>query len=170
MRQNTRTPSAAHPGRRIGLLILAAALLAILAAVAPTAGTSPPQDEGLDEMPVESQPPSRATLALRGKFLYRENCANCHGDDARGGGDLAQYLTVRPADLTRLARRHGSELDEETLRKAIDGRQEVAGHGRREMPVWGDAFRKGDDREAEAEALANIEALIAYLETLQKGG
>jgi len=36
----------------------------------------------------------------RGKQLYRENCAPCHGESGKGDGVGAQSLPVRPADHT----------------------------------------------------------------------
>jgi hypothetical protein len=57
------------------------------------------------------------------------------------------------------------------VREAIDGRKEVRGHGRREMPVWGDAFQptEGDplDPERVQTAEKRIDELVAYLRTLQ---
>jgi cytochrome c553 len=37
-----------------------------------------------------------------GELEYQNHCAICHGVDGRGQGIMSQYLTVRPADLTRL--------------------------------------------------------------------
>src|SRR5262249_35844230 len=34
------------------------------------------------------------------KGLYRENCANCHGDAGRGDGSEAMRYDPKPADLT----------------------------------------------------------------------
>src|SRR5437868_5371691 len=48
----------------------------------------------LDEMP--STPPSLA----RGKELYAQQCASCHGDLGRGDGPASRALTPRPADLS----------------------------------------------------------------------
>jgi mono/diheme cytochrome c family protein len=36
----------------------------------------------------------------RGKQLYRENCAPCHGESGKGDGVGARSLPVRPADHT----------------------------------------------------------------------
>ena len=42
-----------------------------------------------------------------GADMYAVYCTSCHGKDARGTGPLADDLSVRPADLTRLAARNG---------------------------------------------------------------
>jgi mono/diheme cytochrome c family protein len=39
----------------------------------------------------------------RGKNLYRENCAPCHGVSGKGDGAGAESLPVRPADHTNAA-------------------------------------------------------------------
>lgn len=39
----------------------------------------------------------------RGKSLYRQNCAPCHGATGKGDGLGAQSLPVRPADHTNSA-------------------------------------------------------------------
>jgi mono/diheme cytochrome c family protein len=36
----------------------------------------------------------------RGRLLYRENCAPCHGESGKGDGVGARSLPVRPADHT----------------------------------------------------------------------
>ena len=36
----------------------------------------------------------------RGKFLYRKNCARCHGDKGKGDGPNAKFGPADPEDLT----------------------------------------------------------------------
>lgn len=110
--------------------------------------------------------------AAYGKTIYRVYCASCHGVDGAGDGKLAQYLNVKPADLTRVEVRNGGVFPEERLVRIIDGREDVAGHSA-DMPVWGDAFQKTDALEneppevREAEVARKIESLIAYLRSIQ---
>jgi mono/diheme cytochrome c family protein len=115
---------------------------------------------------------SEEAKAVRGKAGFRVYCSNCHGEDGKGEGKLAPLLTVQPADLTRLIEEADEgEFPADRVREAIDGRKEVRGHGRREMPVWGDAFQptEGDplDPERVQTAEKRIDELVAYLRTLQ---
>jgi mono/diheme cytochrome c family protein len=80
-----------------------------------------------------------------GGQLFAGYCASCHGRDARGNGPVASMLKVPPADLTRIAARHGGRFEPSEVAAYIDGRVDVTAHGRREMPVWGRLY---DDRNA----------------------
>jgi mono/diheme cytochrome c family protein len=106
--------------------------------------------------------------AARGKVTFRVYCSNCHGDGAKGDGELAKLLTVAPADLTLISRRYEGEFPAEWLKKKIDGRDPVRGHGMAEMPVWGLSFRHPDNPgDQEAEVGARIDQLVEYLRTIQ---
>jgi len=41
-----------------------------------------------------------ASAVVRGATVYAQNCAVCHGADARGDGPAANSLSIKPADLT----------------------------------------------------------------------
>jgi mono/diheme cytochrome c family protein len=77
-----------------------------------------------------------------GSDEYRVSCLNCHGVGGRGDGPLAKFLTVKPTDLTTLAKNNGGEYPYLKVFLMIDGREDVAAHGDREMPVWGNRYRK----------------------------
>jgi len=66
-----------------------------------------------------------------------ENCAGCHGDDAKGAGPLSAKLKVKPADLTLLAKRNHGSFDSTAVYQMIDGRNTRAIHRAAEMPIWG---------------------------------
>lgn len=130
-------------------------------AAIPTREASPPPEEG-------SHDPGEDETTRRGGLLYRIHCASCHGEDGTGAGPMSEILTVAPTNLTRLSARQGGGLSEETLRTIIDGRQEVPGHGSREMPVWGMTFRTpGLDVDQEPEVRGRIDDLVAYLASIQ---
>jgi len=104
-----------------------------------------------------------------GRGLYVRHCASCHGVSGQGDGPVAPHLRRPPTDLTALARRGGGALDEDAVRSAIDGRQAVAEHGPREMPVWGAVFAEQMEGERFSEGLteAHLSALVRYVRTLQ---
>ncbi len=103
-----------------------------------------------------------------GALSYRVHCLNCHGSAGTGNGPMAELLKIVPADLTRLAARHGGEFPAEDVYQAIDGRHEIAAHGTRQMPVWGIGFQDpGRDTDQEETVRHKILDLVAYLETLQ---
>ena len=102
-----------------------------------------------------------------GKNLFRAYCAVCHGVDARGAGPLVSELRRLPPSLTSYAVRNGGEFPNERLRAIIDGRT-VSSHGDREMPIWGEAFKRTRDGLSEDAAKARIDAIVKYLEAIQE--
>jgi len=105
-----------------------------------------------------------------GYHLYRQYCGSCHGLYAKGDGPMAPTLKKEPTDLSRLSEEHGFPLPEARLIEFIDGREMVASHGSREMPVWGDrlyqALPAGTDREARRRETLRL--LLSYLESIQR--
>ncbi len=108
-----------------------------------------------------------------GRDLYGWHCASCHGATGEGDGPVAEVLTVKPADLTRIAERNGGAFPFLWVYRLIDGRTMAPGHGTTSMPVWGNGFTK------EAEAIygdfgsepfvrARITALTFHVMSLQK--
>ena len=102
----------------------------------------------------------------RGRALYLQYCASCHGPSAEGDGPAASALSVPPANLRRLAERFGNPLPEDQVARYIDGRATVKAHGPRDMPVWGTRFyyKSGGD---ERRARQWIAELVAYLQSIQ---
>jgi mono/diheme cytochrome c family protein len=72
-----------------------------------------------------------------GKREYDSNCANCHGLKGKGDGPYKPFLTKSPTDLTTLSKRNAGIYPFHAVYAIIDGRQDVAAHGPRDMPVWG---------------------------------
>ncbi len=104
-----------------------------------------------------------------GKATYATYCASCHGVDLRGKGEIAATLSSQPTDLTRLAEKNDGVFPTDRLGEVIDGRAEVAAHGSREMPVWGDLFLWPEDESAErrAHVQRKIGELVAYIRAAQ---
>ncbi len=104
-----------------------------------------------------------------GKATYATYCASCHGMDLRGKGEIATTLSSKPTDLTRLTEKNDGAFPTERLTQVVDGRAEVAAHGTREMPVWGDLFLwpEGDSPERRAQVDRRIGELLAYIRAQQ---
>lgn len=110
--------------------------------------------------------PDRLIGSIEGPALYKTYCAVCHGADAKGGGPMAIALKASPADLTRIAARNGGIFPVARLRKVISGEEIVsAGHGTRQMPVWGPIFSQVD-RDQDL-GRVRVDNLARYLESLQ---
>jgi mono/diheme cytochrome c family protein len=106
-----------------------------------------------------------------GEIEYQRHCASCHGEDARGEGPLAKFLTIKPANLTLLAKNNKGEFPFWRSYRIIDGRDQVRGHGTGEMPVWGARFlaqQGGKDRLSETEVTGRILSLVFYLRHVQQ--
>ena len=106
----------------------------------------------------------------RGRQLYVRYCAACHGSDADGRGPVAEDLKTSPSDLRYLGERYGMPLPTATIARFIDGRQDVAAHGPRTMPVWGRRFYEAwTAHEAGEEDLQiQIREIVRYLNAIQQ--
>ena len=105
-----------------------------------------------------------ADRRIDGAGEFRTYCAVCHGINGRGDGPMADKLTRRPSDLTRLSKDNGGSFPETFVYQSIDGRRIVLFHGTREMPIWGDRFRRNGDEET---LDARIDALVRHVESIQ---
>jgi mono/diheme cytochrome c family protein len=117
----------------------------------------------------QSAPSQAGTQAIDGAGLFRTYCAACHGTRAKGDGPVAANLRRPPADLTRLAQRNKGTFSREMVYQIIDGRDPVPNHGGGDMPVWGDAFSRVRENASAEDVKARIDALVAFLESIQEG-
>jgi mono/diheme cytochrome c family protein len=79
--------------------------------------------------------------SIQGPALYTAYCSVCHGKDGKGGGPMAKSLKVAPTDLTRVATRNRGTFPLARIQRIISGEEPLAaGHGTREMPLWGPVF------------------------------
>jgi mono/diheme cytochrome c family protein len=92
-------------------------------------------------MNAATAPAQEMEVVAGGELEFQNYCAVCHGVDAKGPGIMSRFLTVRPADLTQLAKKNAGSFPFWQIYRTIDGREEVRGHGTRDMPIWGDRFR-----------------------------
>jgi mono/diheme cytochrome c family protein len=137
--------------RRIPLLTLSALLVM-------AAGCTPPKAEG------------PAAARLPGEVLFKHHCASCHGVSGVGDGPVAAGLLKKPSDLTTLQQRRDGKFPAMQIAEIIDGRKEIAAHGSRSMPVWGQKYGAGQEPGAmrEEQISGNLLALVDYLESIQK--
>jgi mono/diheme cytochrome c family protein len=107
---------------------------------------------------------------VRGRELYLRYCAACHGIDADGRGPVAEDLKASPPDLRYLGERYGRPLPIGTIARFIDGRQDVAAHGPRDMPVWGRRFYDAwtAHQSGEEDLQTQINEIIRYLNAIQQ--
>lgn len=75
-----------------------------------------------------------------GAAEYRVACYQCHGEAGKGGGPMAQFLTIKPADLTQIAKKNNGKFPFLEVFQTIDGRAVVKAHGEGPMPIWGDRY------------------------------
>ncbi len=104
----------------------------------------------------------------QGRVLYLHYCASCHGVKGDGHGPVAASLKTPPADLRLLSSRYGNPLSEDQIASFIDGRADVAAHGPREMPVWGEqVWQYPEGKGPEAQVTPRVADLVAYLQSIQ---
>jgi mono/diheme cytochrome c family protein len=110
-----------------------------------------------------------------GKLEFRQYCTQCHGMSATGDGPVAGALKKKPANLTMLSKNNGGVFPEQEVRDFIDGTKTAAGHGTREMPIWGYAFMyrqgaltgSGAPPLNEQQVNAKIQLLVNYIKSIQ---
>jgi len=127
-------------------------------------------------MPASAQAPYEqrtAAAALRGQEFYEIGYADCHGLDGKGNGPMAQFLTVKPSDLTTLARRNNGVFPFRAVFESLDGRAIVPQHGRPGMPIWGGVFQdfareRFGPHGTESYVRGRLIELVVYLETIQE--
>lgn len=109
-----------------------------------------------------------------GKREFESNCATCHGLKGAGDGVLKPWLTRSPSDLTMLAKSNGGILPLPRIYDVIEGATQVAGHGTRDMPAWGNRYKVQAAEyymdvpyDAEAFVRMKILSLVEYINRLQ---
>lgn len=111
-------------------------------------------------------------VAARGQFHYQRYCAVCHGEQGTGNGPVAQFLKTAPANLTQISKKNQGTFPFWRVYRTIEGSEVVAGHGTREMPIWGEELRSGETK-APAHVQEDLVAgriwqIIVYLHSLQE--
>ena len=115
-------------------------------------------------------PLARGAGVDQGQKLYLQYCSSCHGKDGRGNGTVTPYLKLKVPDLSLLKKNHKGIYPLSDVMAAIDGSRAIRAHGDRQMPVWGEAFRKEVEKEkyTELTALLKAKVIAEYVAILQK--
>ncbi len=116
--------------------------------------------------PVHPVTPQVSTAHLvDGATLYQGYCAPCHGEQGKGDGPLADYLSRAPLDLTTIALEHDGAFPAFWVEDFIAGRGRSLPPGRDQMPNWGRIFRARSA--SDAVYRLKIRNLVEYLRSLQ---
>jgi mono/diheme cytochrome c family protein len=103
-----------------------------------------------------------------GQTMYKQYCAVCHGEDAKGQGPFASTLKVPPPDLTTLAKRHEGKFPYDYVSNILRfGPGPTILHGSADMPTWGPIFQYFDKNNERA-VQQRIKNLCDYLASLQE--
>ncbi len=149
----TKPPAPPYPrrlARPVGLAAIAGCLLLF----------------GCDR-PSEQEIHQRELIAA-GRASYRAYCEGCHGHEARGDGPTAVFLTIPPADLTRIAQRHGGTFPQEYVYLRIEGTDAGTSPDSTKMPHWGKIWNVNDTPQEREDAKARTEELLEYIRSSQE--
>jgi mono/diheme cytochrome c family protein len=119
-----------------------------------------------DKPQIVKRPPPPVDVA-DSQGMFREYCSSCHGLTGKGDGPAAAALKTAPADLTKISARNDGKFPTNKVRRYIEGLDEIAAHGSRDMPVWGTVLRSPGGG-GKADVQLRIENLTKYLESIQE--
>jgi mono/diheme cytochrome c family protein len=143
---------------RASIVLITLSLLFVISCSNPA---SPPPAQAANPVQVKPVP-----TPMTGEQLYTAYCASCHGVDGKGNGPAAPALKTKLPDLTLMAKKKNGRFPDGDVFQVIKWGGGIVGHGSKEMPVWGTAFRTLDHDEAEVNL--RINSLIHYLESIQQ--
>jgi mono/diheme cytochrome c family protein len=104
--------------------------------------------------PVDAAVKDMTVPVERGKSIYDQHCAVCHGSQGKGDGPEAPFLSPRPGSLVSAGTSIKSDVD---LLAIIDN-----GKPRTAMPGWKDKLME----EQRKDVLAYIRTLIRFQKSL----
>lgn len=112
---------------------------------------------------------SEPSLRDLGEGYFKQFCASCHGNSAKGDGPVAPTLQKSPSDLTKISARRNGRFPVVEIKEFIDGRSMPPAHGTREMPVWGRTFSEsvGGGTLGEEVVRGYLIGLTEYLKHIQ---
>jgi len=117
--------------------------------------------------PVVRHVPIKETSPVSGKKMFAAYCATCHGTNGEGNGPAASALKVPPTNLTLLSKTNGGMYPSAKVRSVLNGTSNLAAHGSKDMPVWGQLFW-AMSHGSTADVQLRVQNLTSYIESLQK--
>ena len=108
---------------------------------------------------------------MLGAIEFENSCAICHGFKGKGNGVMADSVKIKPSDLTVLSKNNHGHFPFTEVYRVIEGSPRVGVHGTRDMPVWGDRYRKEAEKyDADAYIYSRglILELLVYIMTIQE--
>lgn len=128
---------------------------------APDVGTRAIRPPKVDDLPTNLS----GIRADSGEAMYHILCAGCHGTLGRGDGPASPLLKGERLDLTKISKRNKGEYPAQRIAYILGNQAGVAGHGSKEMPVWGDSFRGVGEQDSVVRL--RINNLVEYIRGLQ---
>ena len=117
------------------------------------------------QKPIIKHVPVVDTDPSSGQEMFNTFCAVCHGADARGNGPAVPALKKTPGDLTQLTKNAGGKFPELRVYEVIRGDVGVTAHGSKDMPVWGQVFRRMSGSQQQTHMrLSNLTRYIASIQ------
>jgi mono/diheme cytochrome c family protein len=111
---------------------------------------------------------------VTGQAEFRDHCAACHGVTGLGDGPIGPLLKTPAPNLALISERNGGKFPFQKVYEIIAGTQVLAAHGSRDMPLWGERYRKDaapvtPDQTAITNDMVEqrILSLVYYIGTLQ---
>ena len=123
---------------------------------------------GAGQNPTINQVPIKQTSWASGQQMYREYCVACHGENATGKGPAAAACTVKPTNLTELAKANGGKFPYNQFYAVLQFGVPLStpAHGSADMPIWLPLF-SSLDRGRAAIGEQRMHNLARYVASLQ---
>ena len=106
-----------------------------------------------------------------GAIEFENSCVICHGFNGKGNGIMADSLKKKPTDLTSLSKNNNGHFPFTRIYQVIEGSPRVGVHGSRDMPIWGNKYRKDAEKygaDAHLYSRGLILELLVYIMTIQE--
>ena len=106
-----------------------------------------------------------------GAIEFENSCVICHGFNGKGNGIMADSLKTKPSDLTSLTKNNNGHFPFTKIYQVIEGSPRVGVHGSRDMPIWGNKYRKEAEKygaDAHLYSRGLILELLVYIMTIQE--